>query len=284
MQTIITKYGELTPQHTTDDLRKKEILPAVFHNNGIPKSLPLEEQTTITTPIGDIPAELVTFHENGSLNRVFPLNGKLSGYWSEADEMALTTPVTLRTPAGTITARLISVSFFDNEALRSITLCPGETISIATLSGHHKTRIGVSFFPNGNVQSLEPADPTPVKTMAGEVVAYDPDAVGVNGDKNSLIFDTKGDVVQAITTLSKIKVVHSNGKSTYFAPEYRESYCSDTEQEIIPMVVEFHAESVNISTNPESPPALIPQKQHSLFFEPYIHQLENLMGAMPCSI
>lgn len=231
MQTIITRYGKLIPQHTTDDLRKKEILPVVFHNNGTPKALPLEKQTTIATPVGDIPAELVTFHENGSLNRVFPLNGKLSGYWSEADEMALAKPVVLRTPAGTIVARLISVSFFDNETLRSITLCPGETISIATPASHYEARIGISFYRDGNIQSLEPAKPTLVKTMAGEIMAFDPDAVGVNGDKNSLIFDNKGDVIQAITPPSQIKVVKSDGETICFAPEYCESYFSDVEQE-----------------------------------------------------
>jgi len=283
MQPIITNYGELIPQHTTDDLRKKEILPTIFHDNGTPKSLPLEHQTIIATPVGDVPAELVTFHKNGNINRIFPLNGKLSGYWGEADEMGLAKPTALRTPVGTIAARIISIGFYENEAVRSITLCPDETVSIATQAGNFEARIGISFFPDGNVQSLEPANPLQVKTLSGEIMAYNPDAIGVNGDKNSLILNNKGDVVQATTPLSQIKVVHSDGKRTFFTPEYRESYCSDAEQEIIPMVVTFCERTVNISTNPDTPSAKISKKNHLFFSEPYLPQLAQDISPIRCS-
>lgn len=277
MQSIKTNYGELIPQHTTDDLRKKDLIPTVFHENGTPKSLPLEKQTTIITPVGDIPAELVTFHRNGNINRIFPLNGKLSGYWSETDEMGLAHPIILRTPVGPITARIISIRFYENEKLRSITFWPDETVSISTRTGHYATRIGISFYPNGTIQSLEPARPFPVKTMAGEITAYNPDAIGVNGDNNSLVLDTMGNVIQATTTLNRIKTIRSDGKTASFTPEYRESYCSDTEQEVIPMVITFYEQTVNISTHPDSPSVDIPQKDHLFFSEPYLqHNLHPL--------
>lgn len=280
MQPITTKYGELIPQHTADDLRKKEILPVEYHGSGTPKSVPLETQTVIPTPAGDIPAELVSFHKNGTINRVFPLNGKLSGYWSEADEMELARPVKLLTPVGAITACIISISFYDDETLRSITFCPGETVAIATPTGFYETRIGVSFYPDGAVQSLEPARPIPVKTMAGEIMAYDPDAIGVNGDKNSLIFDNKGNVVQATTTLSQIKVVKSSGETTHFAPEYRDSYCGDSEQEIIPMIVGFQEQTVCISTKPEAPATEIPKTDHAFYSGAHIPQLMHGVAAL----
>ncbi len=275
MQSIITQYGELIPQHTTDELRKKELLPVVFHSNGTPKSLPLEKQTTITTPVGDIPAELVTFHENGLLKRIFPLNGKLSGYWGETDELGLAKPVAIRTPAGTIAARLIGLSFYENEALRSITLWPGETVTIATGAGSMEARIGISFAPDGTVQSLEPATPTPVKTIAGEIMAYDPDAIGVNGDTNSLVLDDKGDIACVTTTLSRLKAVHPDGRISRFTPQHRESYCSDSDQEIIPMVVEFCEQAIKISTNTEAPSTRITKEQHQFFSEPYMPLFEQ---------
>ena len=86
MQTISTQYGDLIPQYTDDDLRKREILPVEYHPSGALKAVPLETQTIIATPAGDIPAELISFHENGTISRIFPLNGKLSGYWSQEDE------------------------------------------------------------------------------------------------------------------------------------------------------------------------------------------------------
>ena len=78
---------------------------------------------------------LVSFHKNGTINRVFPLNGKLSGYWSQEDEAALAKPVTLTTPIGPVRVKVLSVSFYDDRSLRSLTLWPGETLSVPTPVG-----------------------------------------------------------------------------------------------------------------------------------------------------
>ena len=86
---LATAAGDLVPQHTIDDARRMHRPPVVFHPNGHVRSLPLERRTPVATPLGTLPAELVTFHDNGALARVFPLNGKLSGYWTEADEAGL---------------------------------------------------------------------------------------------------------------------------------------------------------------------------------------------------
>lgn len=281
MQIIDTKYGQLMPQHTTDDLRKKEILPVVLHDNGTPKSVPLENQTIIVTPAGKIPAELITFHENGSVNRVFPLNGKLSGYWSESDEMQLAEPVTLTTPSGEMRTKIISISFYENGALRSMTLCPGETISLSTQTGFFEIRIGISFTPDGAIKSLEPAKPTSVKTPAGEITAYDPDALGVNGDTNSLVFNDAGEVVSLTTTMNSIIAVHSDGRTTFFTPEIRESYCSETENEIIPMSIRFGDKTVTIRITPESHFQQIPRARHLFFSKPYLPQLAPYVSK-PC--
>lgn len=284
MQTIQTKYGELVPQHTTDDLRKKEILPILHHDCGALRSLPLEEQTIIPTPAGDIPAELVTFHENGSLSRVFPLNGKLTGYWGQEDEAQMARPVTMHTPVGTITTRIIGIGFRDDASLRSITLWPGETVTIITPAGNIEARIGISFTPDGIVNSVEPAQPKPVKTMAGDIVAYDPDAVGVNGDANSLAFDGQGEVARVTTTLTSLRVIYPDGRKAIFSPEYRESLCGDSETEIVPMLVEFTDTSVVIRANPEAQPTVIPKEGHLFFTEPFLNQLMMPMGALHCSI
>lgn len=284
MTTYTTEYGELTAQHTADDLRKKEILPVTFHEGGIPKSLPLEEQTSIPTRVGEIPAELVSFHENGVVNRIFPLNGKLSGYWGEADELALAKPVAIKTPVGTMTARFISISFYDDESLRSVTLCPGETVNVKTPVGTIETRIGVAFTRNGVLRSLEPAEPTPVSTPAGEIVAFDSDAVGVNGDVNSLIFDEDGTVLGVTTTLTRINAMDAEGRTQTFVPEYRESLCGDSEQEIVPMLVEFEVDAVRIRMNPEAVATVIPNAGHTFSTKPYLPQLANTMGALRCGI
>ncbi|QJB56778.1 hypothetical protein [Pseudodesulfovibrio sp. zrk46] len=265
MQTIVTRYGELTPQHTANTLRRKEILPVDFYKNGTIKSLPLEEQTAIETPAGNIPAELVTFHENGAINRVFPLNGKLSGYWSEADEAALATPLTIHSPVGPITARMISLGFHENGSLRSLTFWPGESVSIKTPVGFVETRIGVSFSPDGRLISLEPAKPSLIPTPAGEIMAYDIDAVGVNGDSNSLCFDEEGTVCGVTTTATRVKVVASDGSTTAYSPELRESLCSETATEPNPMRMAFEDGIMKVWQESICPPTKI-EMEGSLFF------------------
>jgi hypothetical protein len=284
MQTISTQYGELIPQHTSDDLRKREILPVEYHGSGGLKSVPLEIQTVIATPAGDIPAELISFHENGTINRIFPLNGKLSGYWSQDDEAALAKPLTLTTPIGPIRAKVLSVSFYDDRSLRSLTLWPGETLSVPTPAGPIEARIGVSFTRDGKVRSLEPAKPTSVPTRAGEMTAYDPDAVGVNGDANSLVFDEEGKVCRVITTLTKLTVVHPDGHTHCHIPENRESLCSEAEQEVVPMIVTFTKDAVSVSTDPDVPPTTLPREGHVFFAEPYLPQLANPFVELHCSV
>lgn len=284
MTVIETKYGRFIAQHTANELRRKEILPVEYHGTGTVKSLPLETQTTIATPAGDMPAELVTFHPNGSLNRVFPLNGKLSGYWSEEDEAALVKPAVIATPAGVVSAKVIGVGFYDDGTLRSITLWPGETVTLRTPAGPLEIRIGISFATDGTLQSVEPAKPTPIKTSVGEIMAYDPDAVGVNGDVNSVAFDGQGNVIRVATTLTRLRAVHSDGSTSKFAPEYRESLCGDTEQEVVPMIVEMDDKAVQIRMDWEAAPSSVPREKHIFFAEPFLPQFGEPLGIMNCSV
>ncbi|WP_338667798.1 hypothetical protein [Pseudodesulfovibrio methanolicus] len=284
MQTISTQYGDLIPQYTDDNLRKREILPVEYHASGTVKSVPLEKQTLFSTSAGDIPGELISFHENGTINRIFPLNGKLSGYWSQDDEAGLAKPLTLTTPIGLVRAKVLSVSFYDNRNLRSLTLWPGETLSVPTPVGPVEARIGVSFTPEGKVRSLEPAKPVTVPTRAGEMTAYDPDAVGVNGDANSLVFDEDGKVRQVITTLTKLTVVHPDGHTHCHIPETRESLCSEAEQEVVPMTVTFSEDEVSVSTDPDVAPLVLPREGHVFFAEPHLPQLANPFVELHCSV
>ncbi|BCS88024.1 hypothetical protein [Pseudodesulfovibrio sediminis] len=284
MKSISTQYGPLTPQHTSDDLRQREILPVEYYPSGAIKSIPLEKQTIIETPVGTIPSELVSFHENGVINRIFPLNGKLSGYWSQEDEFELAESITIPTPIGRITAKLLSISFHENSAIRSFTLWPGETVSTPTAKGPIATRIGVSFTPEGVISSLEPANPISVQTVAGEITAFDPDAIGVNGDYNSLGFNTNEEVIRVTTTLTKLTAIHPDGRTSIFTPEYRESWCGDTEEEVVPMMVRFLDDSVKVQTNPDLPAVTIPRKGAAFFTEPYLPQLAQPFGQLKCSV
>lgn len=234
-----TPFGVLVPQHSTDDLRRRTVQAVTFHPGGGLRSLPLERPTRIKTPAGAMDAELVTFHADGTLRRVFPLNGKLSGYWTEADEGALANPLELSTPLGRITAKIISVCFHPCGALASITLWPEETVRAPTPVGEVAARVGLAFRPDGSLRSLEPARPQAVPTPAGSILAYDLDAVGICGDANSLCFAPDGSVEAVTTSLTRVLARREDGSELVFAPGTRESLCGDTERESEPLRLEF---------------------------------------------
>ncbi|XPV75153.1 MAG: hypothetical protein ACNI27_10970 [Desulfovibrio sp.] len=235
--TLYTPYGALVPQYSGKELRRAESAQILLHPNGKPRSLPLEDQTIINTPVGEIPAELITFYQNGKLNRIFPLNGKLSGYWGEEDEAALAAPLSIPTPLGTITAKILALSFYKSGNIKSITLWPEEKISIPTPVGPIATRIGVSFHNDGKVKSIEPAKPVQISTTLGNIMAYNPDAVGINGDDNSLEFSEEGEISKVTSTLSGIIARKTTGETVRYMPTERESFCGTTAKEINPLKI-----------------------------------------------
>ncbi|MDR0320926.1 MAG: hypothetical protein LBI28_05435 [Treponema sp.] len=191
---LVTHVGELVPSYTETNRRKNKY-SVEFYKDGMIKAIALNEVQEIQTPIGEFPAELVTFFETGELNRFFPLDGKISGMWSEQEEKALTIPLSFDLPFCSFTAIISGIAFYKSGNIRSITLFPGETVRIATKYGEISTRNGFSLYESGKLESLEPATPTFIKTSTGVLNAFDPDAVGINADVNSLVFDEAGEVI-----------------------------------------------------------------------------------------
>jgi len=278
-----TPLGPLTAQCTTDDLRRRTVQCLSFHPTGALRALPLERPTRIETPAGPMSVELVTFHPDGMLNRAFPLNGKLSGYWTQEDEGRLAQPVCLDTPLGRLTARIIGVNFGPDGTMRSLTLWPDETLEVPTPVGPLKARVGVSFRPDGSLRSLEPAKPQAVPTPAGLIQAYDLDAVGICGDRNSLAFAPDGSIERVSTNLTRVLACGPNGQERAFVPEARESLCGDGEREIVPMQLEFTPAEARIRTRPDTPWTSLPLARWTLRAEPFFIQFASPFGRMSCS-
>jgi hypothetical protein len=189
--TILTHAGELVPAFTETNRRKNKY-SVEFYKSGMIKAVALDEVQEISTPIGEFPAELVTFFQTGELKRFFPLDGKISGMWSEAEEKALGIPLSFEFPFTSFSAIISGVAFYKSGRIRSVTLFPGETISIKTKYGDIPTRNGFSLYESGSLESLEPASPVQIKTPGGTITAFDPNAVGINADLNSLVFEEDG--------------------------------------------------------------------------------------------
>jgi hypothetical protein len=279
-----TSLGRLLPQYTIDDARRMTRPPMTFFENGQVRSLPLETRTVVETPAGPLPAELVTFHENGSVARVFPLNGKLSGYWTEADEAGLAETLHVKTPIGPLAARIVAVAFDPQGRLRSLTLWPGEELLVSTPAGNAPARLGLSFHPDGTLRSLEPARPFEAPTPVGPVWAFDSDAVGISGDDNSLVFDPAGTVTRIATVRTTLAVHLPDGIRREISPAVRESICGDSEREITPLVLTFTGDAVIARHGVGQPTAVLPRAGATFSTRPYLAAFAVSFSPKQCSM
>jgi hypothetical protein len=215
---LVTHAGELVPAYT-ETHRRKNKYSVEFYKNGMVKAIALEEIQDIQTPIGEFPAERVTFFETGELKRFFPLDGKISGLWTEEEEKKLAIPLSFDLPFASFAAIIGGIAFYLSGNIRSVTLFPGETVQVSTGYGVIPARNGFSLYDgSGNLESLEPAGPAAVKTPIGTLTAFDPNAIGVNADVNSLIFDDSGRILSLITVNDRITARTEDGRTAEFIP------------------------------------------------------------------
>lgn len=234
-----TPVGVLVPQYSVEDHGRKALKPVTFYDNGNIRKAPLQDLAYIKTKFGKLSAELVLFYNDESLKKIFPLNGKLSGYWGEKDEYALAEDLDLPLPCGTIRAKVISMAFYKTGNVKSITLWPQETIEVKTPAGTVGVRIGIAFYEDGSVKSVEPAEPHGVETKIGKISAYDNDPEGIIGDINSLQFDSNGDVTCLSSTHNTITVKKASGEVVSYTPSEKASLCSDLITITVPLQIEF---------------------------------------------
>ncbi len=211
---LVTHAGELIPAYT-ETHRRKIKYSVEFYKDGMIKAVALDEQQEIQTPIGEFPAELVTFFETGELKRFFPLDGKISGLWTEEEEKTLAIPFTFDLFFTKFTAIINGIGFYKSGDIRSITLFPGEAITIQTAFGDIQARNGFSLYESGELESLEPLNPALLKTPIGAIAAFDPNAIGVNADSNSLVFDVSGKIVSLVTVSNRVAVTEGERFKTF---------------------------------------------------------------------
>ncbi len=240
---IHTKYGDLVPQYSDPGFRRKQLAVLSFYKSGKVKNISLEQQTEISTPRGTFPAELVTFFEDGSINSLFPLNGQISGFWSEEEEGELAQKFHFSFPFGDFYAKIIGLRFYPDGKVRSLILWPNERIIIDTPAGKMPVRVGFKLFEDGSIESVEPAEPFPIETPIGSINAYDADALGIDADKNSVCFDERGRLT-SLTTFDIITVRKKTGEKEIIFPTLRPGLT--TEFEKVPIKLIFDDDTVSI--------------------------------------
>ncbi|MEI8186319.1 MAG: hypothetical protein WCG19_06465 [Chlorobiaceae bacterium] len=246
-----TPYGTLVPQYEAEDMGRRTVKPMYFYKDGSLKSISLQSQTILETPVGRIPAELVTFHNNGSIKRIFSLDGKLSGFWSWKNEFALAEEITFNSPLGTLTAKLIGLQFYESGALKSITLWPGQTLTVRTPMGEIIVRKGLAFYESGAIRSFEPQKKIDISTPIGIITSWDNEPNGIHGDINSVQFAEDGSIEALSTVDHAVHVRVREESAELFHPGVKNNVCGDERKVSVPMKVRFAKSQVMFHDNPK---------------------------------
>lgn len=236
----------ISPLYGYPDVRRKDLPSVKFYKSGNIKTISLYEATNIKTSLGDFEAEKLTLYEDGSIRRLFLLDGKLSGYWSEDDEYNLAKIYELNFEFTSFKAKLMSLQFYKSGQLKSLTLWPKEIIKVKVKEDNIKVRIGISLYENGKIESIEPYEETTIKTSIGNIEAYDKNAIGIHGESNSLKFYEDGEIKSLITSASIIEVVNEKGEKKIHSPKEVMLYANSEIKDTITVLIEFYKDYVLI--------------------------------------
>jgi hypothetical protein len=241
---VLTPSGPVRPLYVWDDPRRRYGPSLVFYPSGVIKSVRLAQRESLSLPLKTT-VERLSWYENGALRHLFPLDGQLGPYWSERDERSLSEPITIDLGWLKFSALIISASFYPNQNLKSLTLWPGERVEVPTSLGVVEARLGLSFYPNGELKSLEPARGTTLKTPIGLIKPYDPSAIVLREEDNSLKFRSDGSLY-SLAAMIEIEV-KEGGLKKIFRPFSRPHYFVEGQKEFFPLVVRFEKDGIMVT-------------------------------------
>lgn len=243
---IKTAFGVLMPRHDYSDVRSKYRNGLSFYIGGQLKSIYLQERSKIVTPQRDYNAEMITLYEDGSLHRIFPIYGQISGYWSEEEENKALEMFSETVHGISIDNKVACYCFYPSGEFKSLTFAQDEKLLINTPLGELETRIGISFYENGKIESIEPAKEIPIKSIVGSIMAYDNNPIGVHGDDNSLKFNEVGEILSVKTIMTGFEITDILGEKTTILPKRRKSFTDIEKFEMVPVMITFHGDTIEI--------------------------------------
>lgn len=217
---IETPLGKLIPFFEISDGRQKNRPSVEYFKTGELYSIYLQEQTLVKTPVGMMPAELITFYKSGAIKRIFPLYGQISGFWTEEDEYRLATEISIPVLDRVIKVKPLCIYFYESGVIRSITIWNKERISVDTQYGSVTTDLGIELYETGSLKSIEPVLGTKliippsqrdkvesriissdgkINWNDGEIYPYYAMAFRMHADDNSLKFNIDGSIREVRT-------------------------------------------------------------------------------------
>lgn len=279
---VETEYGIFVPHYETADIRKKDNRSLSFFRNGTVKSISLENQTKIQTPIGEYDVELVTFYEDGSLNSVFPLNGQIGFSWSEEEEGGMAVPYHFKFSFSEFSAKIITLRFYQKGNLKCLVLWPREIIDVSTIYGVIPVRIGFKLYESGALESIEPATRVSITTPIGEIKAYDTLANGVDAGNNSLSFYEDG-TIRSVATCGKVFI--KDKKTGIYENFFSKSNLGLTDDEyyLVPLRINFEGDSVLITDGEKKAIYQIEDYEFLFYYEEEFQNKECYGNCSECS-
>lgn len=244
---IKTRIGDFVPQYETSDERRKITGTLEFYENGDLMSICLDKQNFIETKLGYIPAEKIIFYKNEKIKRIFPLNGKLSAYWDEDKEYSLAESLNLHINNSNFSAKYISLSFYESENIKSLTLWPRENLEINLKGEKIIIRKGISFYEDGHIKSLEPAKELKLETPIGILSAFHNEIIGLNGDVNSVQFDLEGKIKALYTCSNEFNITKKN-EHFVIKPELKSGWCNELVKIPNPIKIEFKEKEITFNS------------------------------------
>lgn len=190
---VKTLYGDLTPYGGASDYRKKFRVAVDHYKNGALKSIYLENPVELNFPAGNYQAELITFYENGSAKRIFPLYGQISAYWSIEEEVENAPYYDFIVSGETLHIRPQCIFFYPSGKIRAVTLWPGDEIDVLTQVGRIRSKLGFELYESGELKSIEPVYGTVIKTPDGVIRPYRYRPVMMHAENATLRFEVPDD-------------------------------------------------------------------------------------------
>jgi hypothetical protein len=188
-----------------------------YYPDGNVRSIYLQDVEGITLPEGKFQVELMTFYEDGSIKRLFPLYGQLSSYWNVEDEIAAAPEYVFTINGQDISIRPQCIYFYPSGKIRSITLWPVDSITINTPAGTVTSKLGIEVYEDKTIRSIEPAFGTVLSTKFGDARPFMVRKHMMHAEDASMRFDTEGNLFSFATLQTKVEV---EGE-TYKAGDYR---------------------------------------------------------------
>jgi len=244
---IETPYGPLVPQYEDSEARRKYKESISFYPSGGIKSISLNQATEIELKNDIYSAERVLFYESGEIRCIFPLDGKVTGYWTEENEYELAESLPFDLKCGKLNNKVINTRFYKNGAIKSITLWPQERAKINALDQELEIHVGLSLYHDGSLESCEPSKPTPIPTPIGTIMTYDCESLGMNGDVNSLKFYQSEKLKSLKTSTDIIEITDKEGNTSIIEPGSKTHPFNNEIKMTVPVTIEFEDDSVSFT-------------------------------------